>query len=240
MNALEIIVETLEDAQAAEAGGATQLDLKAHYPCSGITPSIGMVTVITQQVKIPAIMMIRPHARSFQASAGDLQAAAADIQKGREMGVGDFMFGFLTSEQDLDVKAVEILHKAAGDARIHMHLGWELCRDPWQALQRVLDLGFDSIHTGGLSTQGKAFGGSALDAAGNIRRIAGMVADRMEIFLAGSVSAENAAELMHSTGITNLHCGRGVRTPPTAEGAVDAEKVRRLRQAQLAAISNKS
>jgi copper homeostasis protein len=238
MNSLEIIVETLEDAQAAETGGATQLDLKAHYPCSGITPSIGMVTVISQSVKIPIIMMIRPHARSFQASAGDLQAAAEDIQAAKKVGVRDFMFGFLTEEKTLDIKAAEQLRTTAGDARIHMHLGWELCNDPWQALHQLLDLGFHSIHTGGLSTQGKAFGGSALDAIANIQRIAKIIDGRMQIFLAGSVSADNAAELIRATGITNLHCGRGVRTPPSAEGGVDINKVRLLRQAQLSAIEN--
>ena len=236
MNGLEIIVETVEDAMEAEAGGATQLDLKAHYPCSGITPSIGMVTVISQTVKIPIIMMIRPHARSFQASTADLQAAREDIKAAKALGVNDFMFGFLTNNQTLDIQAVEQLCDAASDSRVHMHLGWELCRDPWQALDQILSLGFHSIHTGGFSTQGKAFGGSALDAAANIRRISAMVGNRMEIFLAGSVSAENAAELIHSTCVTNLHCGRGVRTPPTAEGAVDTEKVRLLRQAQLAGL----
>ena len=236
MNSLEIIVETLEDALAAEKGGATQLDLKAHYPCSGITPSIGTVTTIHEQVKIPIVMMIRPHARAFQASAGDVEVASADIQAGKGIGIRDFMFGFLTPEMEIDQKVSETLREKAEGGQIHMHLGWELCRDPWQALNTVLDLGFHSIHTGGLSTQGKAFGGSALDSAQNIRRIAEIINGRMEIFLAGSVSAENAADLIHATGITNLHCGRGVRTPPSAEGAVDADKVRRLRQAQLMAI----
>ena len=240
MNALEIIVETVEDARAAETGGATQLDLKAHYPCSGITPSIGMVTVIAKTVKIPIILMVRPHARSFLASPADLQAARADILAAKALGVQDFMFGFLTNEQTLDIQAVEQLHDAAGDGRIHMHLAWELSRDPWQALDQMLSLGFHSIHTGGLSTKGTAFGGSALDAAANIRRIAESVSGRMEIFLAGSVSTENAADLIHSTGITNLHSGRGVRTPSTAESAVDVEKVRQLRQAQLAALKNPS
>ena len=236
MNSLEIIVETLEDALAAEKGSATQLDLKAHYPCSGITPSIGTVSTIFKQVKIPIVMMIRPHARAFQASSGDLEIASADIHAGRAIGVKDFMFGFLTPNKEIDTDASKTLRRAAEGCRIHMHLGWELCQDPWQTLNTIIDLGFHSIHTGGLSTQGKAFGGSALDAAQNIRRIAKIINGRMEIFLAGSVSAENAAELIHATGITNLHCGRGVRTPPSAEGAVDAEKVSKLRQAQLQAI----
>lgn len=236
MNSLEIIVETLEDALGAEKGGATQLDLKAHYPCSGITPSIGTVTTIFKKVKIPIVMMIRPHARAFQASSGDLEIASADIQAARAIGVKDFMFGFLSPELEIDINASKTLRRAAEGCRIHIHLGWELCRDPWQTLNTIIDLGFHSIHTGGLSTQGKAFGGSALDSAENIKRIAEVINGRMEIFLAGSVSAENAADLIHATGITNLHCGRGVRIPPSAEGAVDAEKVSKLRQAQLQAI----
>jgi copper homeostasis protein len=236
MNSLEIIVETLEDAMAAEQGGATQLDLKAHYPCSGITPSIGMVTTIIKNVKIPIIMMIRPHARAFQASNGDLEVASADIRAARALGIKDFMFGFLTPDLEIDPHASQILRDAAEGCRIHMHLGWELCRDPWQTLKTLIDLGFHSIHTGGLSTQGKAFGGSALDSTENIKRIAGIINGRMEIFLAGSVSADNAAALIHATGITNLHCGRGVRTPPSAEGAVDAKKVSNLRQTQLQTI----
>jgi copper homeostasis protein len=240
MNSLEIIVETLEDALAAESGGASQLDLKAHYPCSGITPSIGTVATIFRQVKIPIVMMIRPHARSFQASAGDVEISAADIQAARLIGVRDFMLGFLTATGEIDADATRHLQRSAGDCRIHMHLGWELCQDPWKALEDIIDLGFSSIHTGGLSTQGKAFGGSALEAAANIKRIVKIIDGRMQIFLAGSVSVENAAVLIQTTGITNLHCGRGVRTPPTAEGGVDAEKVRRLRKAQLEGIGQNS
>ena len=239
MNALEIIVETLEDAQAAEAGGATQLDLKAHYPCSGITPSLGMVKLIHEKVSIPIVMMIRPHARSFQASQGDIQAACNDIYLARDLGVSNFMAGFLTPEKRLDTTSLKQLLEAVGDAHLHMHLAWELTKEPFQTLDEMVEIGLSSIHTGGLSTAGSAFGGSALDAAENIRHIAEHIQDRMDIFLAGSVSTENAADLIQATGITNLHCGRGVRTPPSAEGLVDVEKVRALRQAQCKALGLK-
>jgi len=237
MSKLEIIVETLEDAMAAEKGGATQLDLKAHYPSGGITPTIGTVMNIIRKVKIPIVMMVRPHARSFSLTAGDIAIASSDIQFGRVMGVQDFMFGCMTPEGKMDIKAMQSLHEAAGDSRIHMHLAWELCDDPWQALQTVLDMGFSSLHTGGLSTGGKAIGGRAMDSSGTIRKIAEIVDGRMEIFLAGSVSSENAVDLMKATGITNLHCGRGVRTPITADGKVDENKVRLLRQTQMAELS---
>jgi copper homeostasis protein len=236
MNGLEIIVETLEDAISAQKGGATQLDLKAHFPCGGLTPSMGTVEIVKKHITIPIIMMIRPHARSFLASQGDIEISCADIRLAKNMGIRDFMTGFLTSAGELDVHAIKVIQHAAEGCRLHAHLAWELAADPWQALKVLIDLGFSSIHTGGLSTAGKAFGGSALDAIENIRKIAKLINNQMEIFLAGSISFENATELIHSTGVTNLHCGRGVRTPPTAEGMVDIQKVKALRQAQLSAI----
>lgn len=232
---LEIIVETLEDALAAQEGGATQLDLKAHYPCrGGITPSHGMMVTIMEKINIPVVMMVRPHTRTFHMTPSDIAVASADIVYGRELGVRDFMFGCLTEDGKLDVPAVRKLKEAGGDSRIHMHLAWELSADPWQALQSMMDMGFSSIHTGGLSSGGKSIGGSAVDSSTTIKKIAEIVKDRMEIFLAGSVSAENAAILIQSTGVSNLHCGRGVRTPPTADGYVDSKKVKELRYIQTA------
>jgi copper homeostasis protein len=236
MEKLEIISETLQDALSAVQGGATQLDLKSHYPCGGLTPSIGTVkTILEHHVEIPIVMMIRPTARSWVVQPGELEAACADIQAGMDLGVRDFMLGFLTPEGKFDAEAVEFIRKQIGDCRLHVHLAWELTADPWEALQTLLDLGFKSLHTGGLSTTGKAIGGHAADAVEVICKIKEIVNDQMEIFLAGGVTLENAGQLIQSTGITDLHCGRGVRTPSAFDGAVDADKVKALRQTQLAA-----
>lgn len=235
MMRLEIIVETLEDALAAQEGGATQLDLKAHYPCrGGITPSHGTMVKVMEKINIPVVMMIRPHTRTFHMTPDDISIASADIQFGRELGIRDFMFGCLAEDGRLDVPAILKLKEAAGDSRIHMHLAWELTIEPWQALQSMIEVGYSSIHTGGLSSGGKSIGGTAVNSSNTIREIAEIVKGRMEIFLAGSVGAENAVVLMQSTGISNLHSGRGVRTPATADGYVDVKKVRELRQIQTA------
>lgn len=236
MNKLEIIVESLEDAEAAYQGGCTQLDIKAYSACGGLTPTIGTIKTICKHIDIQKIMMIRPTARSFVPTDGDIEIACADIQAAIELGINDFMLGFLTGNGELNVQAIQTIRKEAKGCRLHSHLAWELTNDPWMALHQLMDLGFSSIRTSGLSTIESTMGGSAPDAIENILKIKVILEDRMEIFPASNINVKNAGSLIRATGITNLHCGRGARTPGSYMSAVDINKVKALRSAQLSAL----
>jgi hypothetical protein len=56
---LEIIACSVEDAIAAECGGANRLEIISHYEAGGLTPSFDLVRKITTKVKIPARVMLR-------------------------------------------------------------------------------------------------------------------------------------------------------------------------------------
>src|SRR5215831_15657597 len=56
---IEIIVCSIEDAVAAERGGANRLEIISHYEAGGLTPSLDLVREITSTVKIPARVMLR-------------------------------------------------------------------------------------------------------------------------------------------------------------------------------------
>ncbi|MGH9849203.1 MAG: copper homeostasis protein CutC, partial [Blastocatellia bacterium] len=56
---LEIIVCSVEDAVAAERGGANRLEIISHYEAGGLTPAFDLVREITAKVKIPARVMLR-------------------------------------------------------------------------------------------------------------------------------------------------------------------------------------
>jgi len=73
---LEIVVETVEDAIAAEKGGADQIEVKCDYSEFGLTPSFGMLEQVCNSVSCNVLCMIRPHARSFIYSKTDLAAMA--------------------------------------------------------------------------------------------------------------------------------------------------------------------
>jgi copper homeostasis protein len=223
---LEIIIETLEDALAAQAGGATQLDFKSALPIGGLTPSAGMIEQVCKSVEIDALIMIRPHARSFTFSNAEVAVMCGDIVQGRKLGAAGFLSGCLTEEGQVDVEAVKALQEAAGDLPLHFHLAWELTPDPSQALETLVRLGIRSVRV-----SGGGLGGKAIDGMAMIRQFAQQAAGRIELVLAGGVNAENVAQLVQGTGVTNVHVGTAARTPPTQYGAVDEGKVRELCEA---------
>ncbi len=224
---LEIITETVNDALAAEAGGATQLDLKSDFVEHGLTPTAGMVERICSRVNIDVIVMVRTHANGMVLTADDLAVMCADIRLAAERGAKGFLLGALTPDGRIDRRAVEILQEAAGHLPLHFHLAWEMARDPAPALDELIKLGVKSVRT----TGGQALGGRAMDARAQIRAFREQAARRIDLLLAGGVSAENIEVLVRETGVFHAHAGSSVRQPPSPKGIVVASKVRQLRQA---------
>lgn len=235
---LEIIVETFEDMTAAVQGGATQLDLKSHYPCSGVSPSAGIVARAVSEINVPAMIMVRPHARSFVMNQEDINTACEEVKQNRKLGARNFLVGFLTPQNDLDVNGLKKIKDAAGDCELHAHLAWELTNDPVKSIEQLIEIGFKSLRTSGRTASQGAFGGSAASALTAILDFKKVVAGRIELFLAGGVNERNINEIIQKTEIMNLHSGRAARTPESAESPVDRSKVERLRLRQIEAIKN--
>ena len=233
---LEIIVETYEDVLAAVQGGATQLDLKAHYPCSGVSPSAGIIARVLRAVDIPVMVMVRPHARSLVMSREDINTACEEIRQARKLGANNFLVGFLNSGNDLDMDGLMRIKDAAGECALHANLIWELSNDPMIAIEQLIESGFSSLRAGGKTASAGAFGGSVVKAIPTILAYKNAIAERIQIFLAGGVNENNVEEIILKTGIINLHCGRFARTPESADAGVDRDKVSRLRAQQIKAI----
>src|SRR5215475_4566675 len=71
---VEACVESLEEALAAERGGARRLELCANMDVGGTTPSAELFRAVRAQVGIPIAVMIRPRGGSFVYSNGELES----------------------------------------------------------------------------------------------------------------------------------------------------------------------
>lgn len=224
---LEVVVETCEDALAAEAGGADQIEVKCDYLEYGLTPTVGMLGEICHNVSCDVLCMIRPHARSLVYSSHDIAAMAADIKRAKTLPIKGFLLGCLTSENLLDIKSLEHLKEEAGALELHFHLAWELTKDPFLSLQQLVALGFESVRTSG----GNGISGQAEENTSRIKAYAAYLQGDMDLYLAGGITANNVAEVISKTGISNVHSGSGVRLPRTRVGAVSKECVQEMKQA---------
>ena len=223
---LEIIVETLQDAFAAEAGGATQLDMKADFPKGGITQSAGMIEKVCASVQIPMMVMVRPHARYWILTDDDIAIMCSDIRIARKLGAEHFLLGCLNESGEIDVDAFKAFQEAADGGSLHCHLVWELTSTPMKTIDTLVDLGVKSLRT----TGGGGLSGKAEQHMEEIRSYNEYAQDRIALFLAGGVSTRNIAKLIINTGLMNIHVGSGVREPENPHGIVLEEKVRRIRE----------
>jgi copper homeostasis protein len=224
---LEIIAETVADASAAEAGGATQLDLKSDFVENGLTPTAGMVERICSRVDIDVIVMVRTRANGMVLTPDDIAIMCSDIRLSRERGAVGFLLGAITEDRRIDVEAIKAFQEAAGDLPLHFHLAWELTENLEETLERLIDLGIKSVRT----TGGLGVGGKAEQGVDQIKAFREQAAGRLDLLLAGGVSAENVGRLVTETGVIHAHAGSSVRIPPNPRGIVDEDKVRALREA---------
>jgi copper homeostasis protein len=62
---LEICCGSLEDAKAAQAGGADRIELNSALYLGGLTPSLATLLLVKEQCTIPVAAMVRPRGGGF-------------------------------------------------------------------------------------------------------------------------------------------------------------------------------
>ena len=121
-----------------------------------------------------------------------------DIEMAGQLGVHGVVFGCLTKEGDLDVALMKRLKAASGTLSVTCHRAFDVCRDPFTALEQLIEMGFDRILTSGQQP----------DAVKGIPMITELVrrsAGRIIIMPGCGVREENIARIEQETGATEFH-----------------------------------
>ncbi|MFE6333268.1 copper homeostasis protein CutC [Streptomyces sp. NPDC057798] len=144
---LEVIALDVEDAVAAQAGGADRLELVTDIAADGLTPSAATVTGIRAAVDIPVRVMVRL-ADGFVA--GDARRLVGVAEEMRGAGAEEFVLGFLDSDGAVDLDAVERVVAVLGGCRWTFHRAIDRAADR-DALRKALDglAGLDTYLTAG-------------------------------------------------------------------------------------------
>jgi copper homeostasis protein len=147
---LEVIALDVEDAVAAQAGGADRLELVSDMTADGLTPSAGTVTGIRAAVDIPLRVMLRPADGFAAGAAEDVDRLARVAGELRAAGAEEFVLGFLDADGGVDLTAVERLAGELDGCRWTFHRAIDHCADR-DALRKQLDglPGLDTILTAG-------------------------------------------------------------------------------------------
>jgi copper homeostasis protein len=195
---LEICVDSVESAVAAEAGGAQRIELCSALAEGGLTPSAGLIDAVRARVGIGVHVMIRPRGGDFCYSQDDLRVMRRDIQHAAEAGADGVVLGLLTPAGEVNIDGTRALIELARPMQVTFHRAIDMTPNVDRALEDVIRSGADRILTSGAAqtaTAGTAQVASLVHAASG----------RIRIMVCGGVRPENIEHIARETGASEFH-----------------------------------
>ena len=146
---LEVCADSVESALSAKAGGATRLELCANLVIGGTTPGYELFEQVKKETGLPIRVLIRPRFGDFLYSEYEYQEMLCDVRHFAEAGADGVVIGSLNADGTLNEVQMRGLAGAAGGCGITLHRAFDVCEDPFAALQKAAELGVDTILTSG-------------------------------------------------------------------------------------------
>jgi copper homeostasis protein len=227
---LEISVETLEAAMAAERGGANRIELCGNLSIGGVTPDDELLRAVRAQVRIPIFSMVRPRAGDFAYSGAEFSEMRRSIAHAKESGMDGVVLGVLTKDHRVDVEKTQALVELAKPLPVTFHRAFDEAADLPQALEDVIQGGAKRILTSGGAK-------SALEGASVLGGLIAAAAERIVIVPGAGISTRNIEQVAQQTGAHEFHSGLSAVLPyGSKEYREFEEEVRKLAE-QIARIS---
>lgn len=196
---IEICANSVESAVKAQQAGAYRVELCAGIPEGGTTPSFGEIRMARQllnQTKLHVI--IRPRGGDFLYSPLEQEIMLHDIKVSRQLGADGVVFGCLTAEGNVDMQLMKKLMNAVGDMSVTFHRAFDMCRNPKEALENIIELGIDRILTSG--QEATAEKGIPL-----LKELVAQADGRIIIMPGCGVNAGNIRKIAEETGASEFH-----------------------------------
>jgi copper homeostasis protein len=202
---LEICIDSVESALAAQAGGADRVELCAGLMEGGITPSAGMIKAVRSKVTLGLMVIIRPRGGDFLYDDAEVETMLEDIAVARTLGADGIVIGCLSADGRIDEEKTRALMQAAGPMEVTFHRAFDVSRDALESLEVLAGLGVHRVLTSGQEA-------SVLEGADLIRDLVKAAGSRTIILPGGGITPRNIAKIASLTGASEFHlsCRRSV------------------------------
>lgn len=238
---LEACVDSVESALAAKAGGADRLELCGNIIIGGTTPSPCLFQEIRDAADICTHILIRPRFGDFCYTDPEYRVMLREVRNFRQLGADGVVIGILKPDGTLDAERMRGLICEAEGMSVTLHRAFDVCRDPFEAMEQAKELGIHTILTSGQKN-------CCRDGRELLRELVKKEDGRIAIMAGSGVDAGTIRELQpytgahafHMSGKTDLESGMVYRKAGVSMGIssvsefeiirTDEEKIREARE----------
>lgn len=203
---LEVCVDSVESAIAAQAGGAARVELCDNLVEGGTTPSAGTIELARKHLDIALNVIIRPRGGDFCYSEMEFEIMKRDIEIARELGADGAVIGILNPNGTVDLKRTQRLVDLARPLSVTFHKAFDMTRDPFEALETLIGIGVDRILTSGQEA-------SVIEGMDVVRALMKRAGRRIIIMPGGEITARNIQTILKLTGARELHAVATMEAP---------------------------
>jgi copper homeostasis protein len=199
---LEICVESVDCALAAERGGAHRVELCSNLLAGGTTPEPNVMQSARKTLRLPIHALIRPRPGDFVYSPEDLETLRAQISLAKDLGMDGIVLGVLDKHDRVDIEQTRKLVEFSDPLPVTFHRAFDLTPDLSDSLEAVILTGAKRILTAG----------GAVGAEQNTSALAQLVrraGDRIAIMPGGGIAPTNVIQVVHRTGVREIHTSLG-------------------------------
>jgi copper homeostasis protein len=195
---IEIATSDFASSQEAALGGADRIELCNNLAEGGTTQSEAVIRFCREKLQLQLFPIIRPRGGDFLYTDDEFRIMVEDIELCKELKCDGVVIGLLKPGGEINVERTSRLINLAYPMEVTFHRAFDRCRDPFEALEQLIQVGCTRILTSGQKP-------TAIEGIKLIEELIKKADERIIIMPGSGIRKENVAVVASKTGATELH-----------------------------------
>ena len=194
---LEVCANSFQSAKNAQDAGAHRIELCENLEIGGVTPSQSLLKQVSEELDIPAFILIRPRGGDFVYSKDEFEIMKSDILLCKQLGFHGIVSGVLNTDLTIDIERTAELIALSKPLEFTFHRAFDQLINPEESLEQLVNIGANRILTSGQED-------TAAEGIHLINTLNHLAKNRIIIMAGSGINADNALRFKF-IGLKEIH-----------------------------------
>lgn len=195
---IELCAGSLEAISLANLFPFDRIELCQGLEVGGLTPSFGLFEFAKQNTNKELHILIRPRIGNFHYSNTEKELILRDSKYFVQTGCKGIVVGALTEQATLDLDFLKKVKQLIPNSELTFHRAFDEIKDKKEALQQLIDLGFNRILSAGTKTEIR-------ENITELKELVQLSNKQIEIMIGGGITETNVTNLIQQIQPNAIH-----------------------------------